>query len=117
MLKLDFLDNPYTIVHLLIDLTYLAYVYIQLQIFNLIKENKGSKRHIFYRETAIGRRIAYKKFGIPNSVMWWNYSRRHNINQAYDRVKYFYKKELIDSGIPENIEQAKRIKTERRFYL
>ena len=49
--------------------------------------------------------------------MWWNYSRRHNINQAYDRVKYFYKKELIDSGIPENIEQAKRIKTERRFYL
>lgn len=117
MLKLDFLANPYTIVHLLVDLTYLAYVYIQLQIFNLIKENKGSKRHIFYRETAIGRRIAYKKFGIPNSVMWWNYSRRHNINQTYDRVKYFYKKELIDSGIPENIEQAKRIKTERRFYL
>jgi hypothetical protein len=117
LLKLDFLANPYTIFHLLIDFTYLAYIYIQLQIFNLIKENKGSKRHIFYRETAIGRRIAYKKFGIPNSVMWVSYSRRYNFNQAIDRVKYFQKKELIDTGIQENIDRAKRIKTERKFYL
>ena len=36
----------------------------------------------------------------------------------YGKKIYDYqKKELIDSGIPENIEQAKRIKTERRFYL
>jgi hypothetical protein len=49
--------------------------------------------------------------------MWHTYARRHNINKAYDRVKYFYRKELINSGLQENILKAKRIKTERSFYL
>jgi len=102
----------------LVDFIYLGIIYIQLSIFKFCYDLKlYSFKHTFYRDTAIGRRIAYKKFGTPNSIMWHTYAKRHNINQAYDRVKYFYRKELTDTGLQENILRAKRIKTERSFYL
>ena len=113
----DFLLNPYTIENLLIEFVYFSYVYIQLEIFNVIIHNNKSFSHFFYRDTAIGRRLAYRKFGTPNSIMWHTYARRHNFNRAYDRVKYFYIKELLDTSLEENIETARRIKTERSFYL
>lgn len=102
----------------MVDFIDLGIIYIQLSIFKFcIDLILYSFKHTFYRDTAIGRRVAYRKFGTPNSIMWHAYAKRHNIYQAYDRVKYFYRKELIDSGLKENILRAKRIKTERSFYL
>ena len=102
----------------MVDFIYLGIIYIQLSIFNFCYElNLYSFKYTFYRDAALDRRIAYRKFGTPNSIMWHTYAKRHNIYQAYDRVKYFYRKELINSGLKENILRAKRIKTERSFYL
>jgi len=102
----------------LVDFIYLGLIYLQLSIFKYCYDLKlDSFKHTFYRDTAIGRRIAYRKFGTPNSIMWHTFARRHNFNQAYDRVKYFYRKELLDTGLQENILKARRIKTERSFYL
>jgi len=72
----------------------------------------------FYRNTAIGRRILYKKTGWPNSVLWPEYARKYGIHRAYDRTKYFTKKEFLLSGDPIKIAYAKdRMNTKRKFYL
>tara|TARA_Y100000389_G_scaffold72922_1_gene69643 strand:- start:920 stop:1156 length:237 start_codon:yes stop_codon:yes gene_type:complete len=77
-----------------------------------------SLQKYFYRNTAIGRRIFYKKTGMPNSVLWPEYARKYGIHRAYDRSMYFAKKEFLLSGDPNKISYAKkRMKTQRRFYL
>ena len=38
---------------------------------------KTSPQRGFYRNTAIGRRILYRKTGWPNSVMWPEYARKY----------------------------------------
>ena len=83
----------------------------------LLKVNNSPQRS-FYRNTAIGRRILYRKTGWPNAVYWPEYARKYGIHRANDRTKYFTKKECLLSGDPEKIAYAKeRIKTQRRFYL
>lgn len=49
--------------------------------------------------------------------MWHTYARRHNINQAYDRVKYFYRKELLDTGLQENDFYRQENKNRKEFLL
>ena len=77
-----------------------------------------SLQKYFYRNTAIGRRLLFKKTGMPNSVHWPKYARKYGIHRAYDRTKYFTKKEFLLSEDSEKIAYAKeRMKTQRRFYL
>ena len=84
----------------------------------LLLKIKNSSQRSFYRNTAIGRRILYRKTGWPNAVLWPEYARKYGIHRANDRTKYFAKKEFLLSGDPEKIAYAKeRIKTQRRFYL
>jgi hypothetical protein len=84
----------------------------------LLLKIKNSPQRSFYRNTAIGRRILYRKTGWPNAVLWPEYARKYGIHRANDRTKYFTKKEFLLSGDPEKIAYAKeRIKTQRRFYL
>jgi len=84
----------------------------------LLKLKKPLQKRNFYRNTAIGRRILFKKTGMPNGVHWPKYARKYGMQRAYDRTKYFTKKEFLLSGDPEKIAYAKeRIKTQRRFYL
>ena len=84
----------------------------------LLLKVKNSPQRSFYRNTAIGRRILYRKTGWPNAVYWPEYARKYGIHRANDRTKYFTKKEFLLSGDPKKIAYAKeRIKTQRRFYL
>ena len=84
----------------------------------LLLKIKNSPQRSFYRNTAIGIRILYRKTGWPNAVYWPEYARKYGIHRANDRTKYFTKKEFLLSGDPEKIAYAKeRIKTQRRFYL
>ena len=84
----------------------------------LLQRVKNSPQRSFYRNTAIGRRILYRKTGMPNGVYWHKYARKYGMERMHDRTKYFNKKELLLSGDPEKIAYAKeRIKTQRRFYL
>ena len=84
----------------------------------LLKLKKPLQERNFYRNTAIGRRILFKKTGMPNGVYWHKYARKYGMERMHDRTKYFNKKELLLSGDPEKIAYAKeRIKTQRRFYL
>jgi hypothetical protein len=84
----------------------------------LLLKVKNSPQRSFYRNTAIGRRILFKKTGMPNGVYWHKYARKYGMERMHDRTKYFNKKELLLSGDPEKIAYAKeRIKTQRRFYL
>src|SRR5210317_2285900 len=102
----------------MVDFGYLFDFYIQMLVIDFIPKLKTSPQQYFYRNTAIGRRILYRKTGWPNSVMWPDYARKYGIHRAYDRTKYFTKKEFLLSGDPRKITYAKeRIKTQRRFYL
>ena len=84
----------------------------------LLKLKEPLQKRNFYRNTAIGRRILFKKTGMPNGVYWHKYARKYGMERMHDRTKYFNKKELLLSGDPEKIAYAKeRIKTQRRFYL
>ena len=84
----------------------------------LLKLKEPLQKRNFYRNTAIGRRILYRKTGWPNAVYWPEYARKYGIHRANDRTKYFTKKEFLLSGDPKKIAYAKeRIKTQRRFYL
>ena len=84
----------------------------------LLKLKEPLQKRNFYRNTAIGRRILFKKIGMPNGVYWHKYARKYGMERMHDRTKYFNKKELLLSGDPEKIAYAKeRIKTQRRFYL
>ena len=84
----------------------------------LLKLKKPLQKRNFYRNTAIGRRILFKKTGMPNGVHWPKYARKYGMERMHDRTKYFNKKEFLLSGDPEKIAYAKeRIKTQRRFYL
>ena len=84
----------------------------------LLKLKKPLQKRNFYRNTAIGRRILFKKTGMPNGVHWPKYARKYGMERAHDRTKYFTKKEFLLSGDPRKIAYAKeRIKTQRRFYL
>jgi hypothetical protein len=102
----------------MVDFGYLFDMYIQMLVIDFIPKVKTSPQRYFYRNTAIGRRILYRKTGMPNSVFWWEYARKYGLERAYDRTKYFAKKEFLLSGDPRKIAYAKeRIKTQRRFYL
>ena len=84
----------------------------------LLKLKEPLQKRNFYRNTAIGRRILFKKTGMPNGVYWHKYARKYGMERMHDRTKYFNKKELLLSGDPGKIAYAKeRIKTQRRFYL
>ena len=103
----------------MVDFGYLFDMYIQIlkKVYDL-KNGKTSSQRGFYRNTAIGRRILYRKTGWPNAVYWPEYARKYGIHRANDRTKYFAKKEFLLSGDPRKITYAKeRIKTQRRFYL
>ena len=102
----------------MVDFGYLFDFYIQMLVIEFIPKLKTSPRQYFYRNTAIGRRILYRKTGMPNSVLWPEYARKYGVHRANDRTKYFTKKEFLLSGDPRKIAYAKeRIKTQRRFYL
>ena len=102
----------------MVDFDYLFDMYIQMLVIDFIPKVKTSPQQYFYRNTAIGRLILYKKTGMPNSVLWPEYARKYGIHRAYDRTRYFTKKEFLLSGDPRKITYAKeRIKTQRRFYL
>jgi hypothetical protein len=66
----------------------------------LLKLKKPLQKRNFYRNTAIGRRILFKKTGMPNGVHWPKYARKYGMERAYDRTKYFTKKEFLLSGDP-----------------
>jgi len=102
----------------MVDFGYLFDMYIQMLVIDFIPKVKTSPQRYFYRNTAIGRRILFKKTGMPNGVYWHKYARKYGMERMHDRTKYFNKKELLLSGDPEKIAYAKeRIKTQRRFYL
>ena len=102
----------------MVDFGYLFDMYIQMLVIDFIPKVKTSPQRYFYRNTSIGRRILYRKTGMPNSVLWPEYARKYGTHRAYDRTKYFTKKEFLLSGDPKKIAYAKeRIKTQRRFYL
>ena len=109
----------------MVDFGYLFDMYIQMLVIDFLPKVKTSPQRYFYRtqryfyrNTAIGRRILYRKTGWPNAVLWPEYARKYGIHRANDRTKYFTKKEFLLSGDPEKIAYAKeRIKTQRRFYL
>ena len=102
----------------MVDFGYLFDMYIQMLVIEFLPKVKTSPQRGFYRNTAIGRRILYRKTGWPNAVLWPEYARKYGIHRANDRTKYFTKKEFLLSGDPEKIAYAKeRIKTQRRFYL
>ena len=102
----------------MVDFGYLFDMYIQMLVIDFIPKVKTSPQQYFYRNTAIGRRILYRKTGMPNSVLWPAYARKYGIHRAYDRTRYFTKKEFLLSGDSRKITYAKeRIKTQRRFYL
>ena len=102
----------------MVDFGYLFDMCIQMLVIDFIPKVKTSPQRGFYRNTAIGRRILYRKTGMPNGVYWHKYARKYGMQRAYDRTKYFTKKEFLLSGDPEKIAYAKeRIKTQRRFYL
>jgi len=102
----------------MVDFGYLFDMCIQMLVIDFIPKVKTSPQRGFYRNTAIGRRILYRKTGWPNAVLWPEYARKYGIHRANDRTKYFTKKEFLLSGDPEKIAYAKeRIKTQRRFYL
>ena len=102
----------------MVDFGYLFDFYIQMLVIEFIPKLKTSPQQYFYRNTAIGRRILYRKTGMPNSVLWPEYARKYGIHRAYDRTRYFTKKEFLLSGDPKKTAYAKeRIKTQRRFYL
>jgi len=102
----------------MVDFGYLFDMYIQIlkKVYDL-KNGKTSPQRDFYRNTAIGRRILYRKTGWPNAVYWPEYARKYGIHREHDRMKYFMKKEFLLSGDPRKIAYAKRVKTQRRFYL
>jgi len=54
----------------MVDFGYLFDFYIQMLVIEFIPKLKTSPQQYFYRNTAIGRRILYRKTGWPNSVMW-----------------------------------------------
>jgi len=102
----------------MVDFGYLFDMYIQMLVIEFLPKVKTSPQRYFYRNTAIGRRILYRKTGMPNGVYWHKYARKYGMERMHDRTKYFNKKELLLSGDPEKIAYAKeRIKTQRRFYL
>jgi hypothetical protein len=102
----------------MVDFGYLFDMYIQILVIDFIPQVKTSPQRGFYRNTAIGRRILYRKIGWPNSAYWPEYARKYGIHREHDRMKYFLKKEFLLSGDPRKITYAKeRIKTQRRFYL
>jgi hypothetical protein len=102
----------------MVDFGYLFDMCIQMLVIDFIPKVKTSPQRGFYRNTAIGRRILYRKTGWPNAVLWPEYARKYGIHRANDRTKYFTKKEFLLSGDPEKIAYAQeRIKTQRRFYL
>ena len=102
----------------MVDFGYLFDMYVQKLVIDFIPKLKTSPQKYFYRNTAIGRRILYRKTGMPNSVLWPEYARKYGVHRAYDRTKYFTKKEFLLSGDPRKIAYAKeRIKIKRRFYL
>ena len=102
----------------MVDFGYLFDMYIQMLVIDFIPKVKNSPQRGFYRNTAIGRRILYRKTCWPNAVYWPEYARKYGIHRANDRTKYFTKKEFLLSGDPKKIAYAKeRIKTQRRFYL
>ena len=102
----------------MVDFGYLFDMYIQMLVIDFIPKVKTSPQQYFYRNTAIGRRILYRKTGMPNGVYWHKYARKYGMQRAYDRTKYFAKKEFLLSGDPNKISYAKeRIQTRRRFYL
>ena len=102
----------------MVDFGYLFDMYIQMLVIDFMPKVKTSPQRGFYRNTAIGRRILYRKTGWPNSAHWPEYARKYGIHREHDRMKHFLKKEFLLSGDPRKITYAKeRIKTQRRFYL
>ena len=109
----------------MVDFGYLFDMFIQMLVIEFLPKVKTSPQRYFYRtqryfyrDTAIGRRILYRKTGMPNGVYWGKYVRKYGIQRAHDRTKYFAKKEFLLSGDPKKIAYAKeRIKTQRKFYL
>ena len=91
----------------MVDFGYLFDMYIQMLVIDFIPKVKTSPQKYFYRNTAIGRRILYRKTGMPNSVLWPEYARKYGMHRAYDRTKYFTKKEFLLSGDPKKIAYAK----------
>ena len=53
----------------MVDFGYLFDMYIQMLVIDFIPKVKTSPQQYFYRNTAIGRRILYRKTGMPNSVL------------------------------------------------
>jgi hypothetical protein len=92
----------------MVDFGYLFDFYIQMLVIDLIPKVKTSPQRYFYRNTAIGRRILYRKTGMPNGVYWHKYARKYGMQRAYDRTKYFAKKEFLLSGDPKKLLMQKR---------
>ena len=84
----------------MVDFGYLFDMCIQMLVIDFIPKVKTSPQRGFYRNTAIGRRILYRKTGWPNAVYWPEYARKYGIHRANDRTKYFAKKEFLLSGDP-----------------
>jgi hypothetical protein len=45
----------------------------------LLKLKEPLQKRNFYRNTAIGRRILFKKTGMPNGVYWPKYARKYGM--------------------------------------